>query len=168
MALIVETGSGSASADAYDSLANVDSYFTDRPTHSLFSTWDAATDANKESAIRQATEYLDTKYRWRGIRATSIQSLEWPREGVYNSRGLELTGQVPAKVKKAVAEMAARALSETLTADKDRSGYTKSEKVDVIEVEYSANAPTQKVYAYVDDLVREYVTSSLTNDLVRA
>ena len=44
--------------------------------------WAAATDARKETAIRQATRLLETLVRWRGEPTSVTQALAWPRAGL--------------------------------------------------------------------------------------
>lgn len=168
MTLIVETGEGLATSDAYDSLVNVNKYFTDRPTHPLYLIWEKAGNSDRESAIRLATEYLDYKFSWKGVKATSTQMLEWPRELVYDSRGQELIGVIPTNIKKALAELAVRSLSSSLLEDKSRTSFTKREKIDVIEVEYLASAPSQPVFSVVNSLLKDYIISLISKDLVRA
>lgn len=113
MALEVETGSGSATAESYISVADADSY------HSLNgnpSSWSGATTGEKESALRQATQYLDDKYqsRWRGERALSSQALRWPRVNVYDDDGFAVSStSIPAKLKQAVAVVALEVIGGT-------------------------------------------------------
>ena len=47
-------------------------------------------------------------------------------------------------MKDACAELAFQALSTNLVTVNDRGGAIKRQKVDVIEIEYADNAPTQK------------------------
>jgi hypothetical protein len=61
--------------NAYLSLADADTYFASRVDHA---TWDAATAADKASALIEATSHIDAE-SWRGARAVSTQALAFPR-----------------------------------------------------------------------------------------
>ncbi|WP_434033588.1 DnaT-like ssDNA-binding protein [Cupriavidus sp. a3] len=102
MALVVEDSTGKPDANSYVSVAEADSYHGDRGN----ANWSAAT--TKEAALINATSYVDSLYRFQGLRASDTQALEWPRAGV--------TG-IPKRLKDAVCELALRALSGPLAAD---------------------------------------------------
>ena len=59
----------------------------------------AASDAQKEEALKHATQFLDT-LPWKGERATSHQSLSWPRKGIFRDDGSPIEG-VPPEVQEA-------------------------------------------------------------------
>jgi len=67
---------GGDSADAYDSLANVDDFITNE----IFdhSDWESLTDAQKVAAIREATRDIDS-LQFVGSRYYDSQTLEFPR-----------------------------------------------------------------------------------------
>lgn len=108
MAIEVEDGTGLADADSYISLADADTYAT---AYGL-TTW-TGTDAAKETALRQATEYLDTSFDWIGELKTNTQALGWPRDDAEDRDGRELIG-VPVRVQRATVQVAALALSGAL------------------------------------------------------
>ena len=74
MALVVEDGTGLSTAESYISVADADTYHSDRGN----ALW-TGTDAVKEEALRQATEYLDATYDWKGSISLTTQALNWPR-----------------------------------------------------------------------------------------
>ena len=80
MALTVETGSGSATADAFVSVADCDTYCEARG----LTDWTGAEDSPasiKEAAIRRATAHLSGAYAWKGARTKGReQALAWPRK----------------------------------------------------------------------------------------
>ena len=78
MALVVEDGTGVTGADSYVSIAEADTY----AAANGLTSWASATAAAKEIALRQATRYVDTRYRFRGSRLGLRQPLEWPRGDV--------------------------------------------------------------------------------------
>jgi len=109
MALNVENGSGSANADSYVTLEEATAYLAkygfDEDT-----SWSAATDAQKEDAIRRATqEYLEGIYynAWRGSIRTYSQKLSWPRTGAHDDAGRTInSNEVPDQIKEASALVA--------------------------------------------------------------
>lgn len=107
MALIVEDGTVVANADAYVSVADTDTYHTNRGN----TLWTGAV-GDKEAAIRKATDYIDKRFGllFRGIKSSSQQELQWPRIDAYDNSGYTLAGIVPTQLKKAVYEYALRAL----------------------------------------------------------
>lgn len=86
-AFVVEDGTGLTNANTYCSIATADEYFL---AYGAPIAWTGSTDAQKKTALRQATEYLEDVYggRWRGSVVSSEQALSWPRSGVYDHRGL--------------------------------------------------------------------------------
>lgn len=160
MAVVVEDGTGLANADAYVSQADTDAYWAARTTNTLAAAWAAASSTLKDSAIRVATEYLDTKYSWKGLKLSSAQSLVWPRTGVFDELDTELVTQVPVGVEKACYELAARALSEDLRADSTQDDFIESEKIGPMETKFRAGSTALPTYRIVNDLVAPYVLSS--------
>lgn len=108
MTLTVETGAGLSNADAYAAIATVDAYATAR----ALTAWTGA-DTVKEAAIREATVYLDTSYAWKGAIEEETQALAWPREGVTDREGREVTG-LPQRVVDACCELAVMKITAAL------------------------------------------------------
>jgi hypothetical protein len=153
MTIIVEDGTGLADAESYISVGDANTYHAARGN----TDWAALSDADKESALRRATDYMLQAYRsrWSGQRATSTQALDWPRYGVIVD-WFELSSDVvPVAVERACAELALRASSADLAADLERG--IKRQKVDVIETEYDTASPQQKRYRAVDNLLAPYL-----------
>ena len=166
MALTVETGSGSATADSYISLVDA----ATRHTNLGNTAWAAlASDTVREQYLRRATEYLEGAYRprWKGYRKTATQALSWPRTDVY----LEAYTQgaagsyphlvadtiVPNEVKNACADLALKAATVTLAEDLGQAVV--SEKIDVIEITYDKNAPAYTQYRAIDMMLALYLKS---------
>lgn len=175
--LTVEDGSGLADANTYISQADADAYFADRDNV----VWAAAEADAKAAALIQATQYLDTRYTFKGQRLTTTQALEWPRQPVpivsqvgfivdiWSSQSDFFAWPVQ-RIKDACCEAALRALSASLYTDQDPS-IVLSEKVGEIAVSYSESVRNggQNRIAIVDDLIRRYITSGGANvALVRA
>jgi hypothetical protein len=167
MPLLVEDGTGLANADAYVSVAYVDSYNDDfRAT----AAWTAASTATKELAIRQATQYVDSVYggRWVGSPVLYEQALDWPRYDVYDQDGKYIASDtLPTALLQATSEMAIRAVSESILPDIDANegGNVKRYrvKVDVLEeeTEYvgAGNSPYKR-YTLVNKLLRDILIGS--------
>ena len=78
MALVLtkETGTGSATANSYASVADADGYFE---AHLYASLWVAAVAADKAAALVWATRLIDTQFQFNGFKANTVQALQWPR-----------------------------------------------------------------------------------------
>lgn len=173
MALVVETGTGSATAESYISVADASTYHTNRGN----SAWAAlASDTVREQSLRKATDYMEQVYRlrWLGYRVTITQALSWPRDEVQR---LDLTllnqysyyenNVVPPEVKNACAELALKAASGELLPDLGQGVIRK--KVDVLEVEYDKYSPQSKRYTAIDRLLAPFLSgSSVSRTVVRS
>lgn len=158
MALIVEDGTGLSTAESYISVVDADTYIA--AYKGADTTWDAALDAAKEVAARQATQYLDGFYTWKGIKLTSTQALDWPRSDVYDEREVLITG-VPTALENATAEMMFLIITGvTIIENIDKSKQAIREKVDVIEVEYQIGASVQPSFPIVGRLLAALTIST--------
>jgi len=161
MALIVETGSGSATAESYISVADATTYHNARGNEDA---WDAIDD--KEAALRKATDYMGQKYRglWAGVRANNEQALDWPRYDVPKVDGpggyrsfpnYYPFDVVPVEIMRACAELALKTADGELLVDTDRA--TQSESVGPLSVTYFDSSGQQKRFAAVDGLLRPFI-----------
>ena len=147
--LTVETGTGSASSDSYVTVAECDAYHV---AHGG-TAWAAIVD--KEAAIRNATQYLDSMYRFRGTPTVSGQALRWPRSGVLVDGYSVDWSSVPKQVKNATCELAARS---GLFADVSAQ-YVTDVQVGPIKRTMSGLGNNGQVrYAVVDAMVRDLVS----------
>ena len=178
--LTVEDGTGLADANTYIALADADAYFANR----INDTWLNGTDDQRSSALIQATQYLDSRYTFKGVPLTDTQALQWPRQAppyqttvgfiteVYAGDST-LTAQLAwpvQRVKDATCEAALRALSGGLYTDED-SRIVTSEKVDVVAVTYAEHSRNggQVRIAIIDDLLKPVLASNGYNlQVVRA
>lgn len=107
--LIVEDGTGKSNADSYDSVANATTYLTAYKNATDLAVWTAASDAEKDRAMRVATRYVDAAYgnRFAGYRVLRTMSLLWPRYGSSDRDGYWIAPNVvPTQVAHATIEMA--------------------------------------------------------------
>lgn len=156
------TLTGSA-ADSYESVDNADTYATAHFIGTDLTTWNGASNADKEAALRQATQFIDANFRDRfpgRIRSTP-QALEWPRSGAQDRAG-RILNDVPDVVKNATVELAKDRLVDgsNLVPAESRGGQIKREKVDVLEVEYMDGAPAGTWYRWAEKLLSLVLTSA--------
>ena len=146
MALIVEDGTSLPNADSYLSVVAADAYHAAMGN----AVWQPLPAADKEAALRRATQYLDTRYRWRGEPLTTTQALAWPRTAA----------QWPVRrLQDATAELALRAAEQgSLYAD-EGAAAVKSETVGSISVTYADAQRGQVKFTIVDDMLAGLVAS---------
>lgn len=165
MALIVEDGTGVSGADSYPSVAEIDTYWTNRPHSPLAAVWLALTTAAKEGCAREGTAFLDANYGrdYLGIRRSSSQGLLFPRSEAYDEADFPLPGR-PMALVYAVAELAARAASAPLSEDAPRGGRIKSktETVGPIteSITYADAAPSETAYGAVVGIIEPLLRRS--------
>ena len=150
MALTVEDGTGKATAESYGSVADATAYFAARGNTAWAS---LASDALREAALRQATEYLDAVYagRWKGDRYTAAQALSWPRYNVLVDGYALDADTLPTALVRATFELALRASAGELLSD--AGAQVKSETVGPISVTYADGARQGTRYALVESML---------------
>jgi len=163
MAFTVEDGTGLSTSNTYVTVAEVNTYWTDRG--GAPAAWTALGNTAKQGLIVKACDYLDVRFRWRGIRQNESQNMEWPRLNAQKDDGAIVIG-VPTEVKEAVAEYATRAASSDLAPDpsyQDENAplASKREKVGPIEVEVQfeggGSINTFRKYPAADAKLRELI-----------
>lgn len=159
--LITEDGTGRADAEALASVAAADAYHASRGNVA----WAGALTADKENALRRATDYMSIyRAKWKGRRMGMVQSLDWPRYGVQlddvgfgRYAALVPPNTVPVQVVQACCELAIRALSGPLAADLERQVI--AETIGPIKTEYAPGAPQYVRYRAVDAMLKMYLES---------
>lgn len=161
MGFVVEDGTGVSGANSYCSVADANSYFSDRG----ISEW-VGTDDVKSHALVRATDFIDTTFgtRFLGEKISASQSLEFPRT---------LFTGIPKELLKACAEYALRALNAKLIPDPPQEGAfaVKLERVIVGPIEemktYDTNVPGRiERYPAADFLIYKLLKSQAS--VVRA
>lgn len=161
MALIVEDGSGLSTAESYVSVAECDTYFAALGNE----TW--ADVENKEAALRKATQYIDSQYRFRGDKGSIAQALSWPRFSVEYDGYAFPANEIPKRLKSATCELALKSASADLLADVSAQ-YAEEVKVGPIVKKMSGlNNGGQKRFALVDSLLSEFVSSGSGSASIR-
>ena len=160
---VVETGTGLSVS--YLSIADADAYPL---SHSGSTAWSGASDAEKESALRLATQYLDAKHagKWRGTKYSTTQALAWPRSGAYDIENCLIEYNViPQVLKDACAELALKVIGgDTLLGDIDEPGDIKSESTKAGPIEtsttYVGGKSQVKKYSLVECLLKSLLTDN--------
>lgn len=133
MALTTEDGTGKSDAESFVSLADAETYFTN---HVAPAQWSAASDAQKEAALRYATAWVDLGFDWPGSVVSTSQALGWPREGVTDRDGREIASNVvPQSVQDATCEVAAVHLSKAVNEVLARGGQISRLKISPVELD---------------------------------
>jgi len=147
---------GGNTASSYISLEEADHYHTNHRSQNT--EWFAVTDVEKRRHILWAMSSIETYFKWKGTKATTRQSLEWPRYRAYDDNkyliGYDYTLSVytiPTQVKNAVSEMAYQLMignSSAGTTPQELTGL----KIDVIELKFNEAATDAKS---IPDVIRE-------------
>lgn len=168
---VVEDGTGKADANSYISEADADQYVEN---HSGDADWLAGAQADKEKALRLATQYIDNEYRgcFKGVRANEDQALAWPRSGATDEDDRPIESDVlPQVLLDATTEMALVSFGGTELMPSDSSfGTIKKERNEVgpieEEIEYMGGKDPFVYYRIVEDLLEGITTSG--NELIRS
>ena len=171
MPLIVETGTASSTSESFASVADADTYFSNRN----ITAWTLLTTADKEAALRRATDYMAQAYRerWHGTRVTSTQALDWPRwnvpmrdaPGGYGSVPAYYSStSVPAEVRNACITMALKAAAGELAPDIEPQ--TTSESVGPISVSYAPGSRQTVRYQAVDKMLSVFLKDGGSGSMV--
>lgn len=165
MSLIVEDGTGLATAESLSSVAEFLAY------HASIGNTSATTltTAETEQCLRKATAFMLGRYRsrWGGYRKTTTQAQDFPRSLMPIKDAPTLYGSsasyyddasTPQAVKDACNSLALRAFTATLLADQSRT--KKSVTVGPITTVYDDVAGQAKIYAEVDAMLQPYLKNS--------
>ncbi len=172
MALTIEDGTVVANADSYTDASDVDTYFTDTDG-SIPVAWSNLTTAVQEAYLRQATRFLDSKYRtlWIGTRYDADQSLEWPRTGATTRDGFTLTvSTIPKELIWATSELCRRLLTAAsldpdLTDErKVRSERLRAEPLEIQSV-FESVGSSHTIYQRVDLLLGRILRTTTPSGL---
>jgi hypothetical protein len=101
---------GADTQNAYILVATATSHHADRGNDA----WTEFTAVEHQQGIIRASDFIDKRFgrRFRGLRRTKEQGLEWPRLDAFDDDGFLMTSvdQIPRQIQKACAEYALRAL----------------------------------------------------------
>ena len=165
--MIVENGTGLPNADSYVSVEFADSYFSARGV----SAWVALTQTQKEQALIKGTDFIDSIYQWYGKKATTEQSLRFPRVNLRDYEGQEVVG-VPNCLKQAVCDASMLSANGTeLFQTKNENGDVVSETITTLSFTYSKSDKSEKttqttLYDSINTKLRGLFKESSQNKVV--
>lgn len=156
MALVVETGSIVAGAEAYASVAAYKAY------SDLYGvSYSAYTDAQIETYLRQATRYLQQSFRqrWKGVRVSSAQVLDFPRYGIIVDQYYAVASTtVPVDVVNANIILAQKVAAGT-DLFPDATQKASQETIGPITVKYEQGSSQRAQFDAVEALLAPYLSS---------
>ena len=155
MTLIVEDGTGLATAESYATVAQADAYHAAMGN----TAWASLATAAKEVALRLASQYMTVLYQWRGNKFNLDQALAYPRD-------FAVWPQQP--IINACAELALKSTQGALVADEDAASV-RSVTVGPISTTFNdVKRSGQKRYVVADQLLKPYVYSAKAVRVERA
>ena len=173
MAFVLETGAGLTNSNAYISVTFFKEFHSDRGRSiGEFS----ATEIS--AAIIRATDYIDKRFgkKFKGSKANSGQSLEWPRSDVWDNSGDRVdSDELPKQLLNATAEYTRLALAfNDLLPTPARGFATIDETTGGVVTTQTHVARTRQVVGPIEDEIwyhdtakREFIRSGgATSDLV--
>ena len=141
--LVLEDGTGIATANAYVDATEADTILGVNPT--AYATWTALTPAEMDTYLVWASNWLDDYIDWNGYKTVVTSGMRWPRCGVCDRDGIMIPEDViPEQLKQAVAETAVWLIGNQAAASGGTNGNLpegiKRVKADVVEIEFFDNA----------------------------
>jgi len=158
--------SGATNANVYPSLAEAHAYFD---TQLYATNWTGSYADQQNKALLMATRLIDEQIIWNGQKYSEIQSLRWPRDGIYDPDGYYVSSTIiPQFLKNAVAELAGQLIGSNRTAESDTKGF-KRLKAGELELEIDKTDVPEVLPDSVWEMVRHYgiKRSEMNVDLVR-
>jgi hypothetical protein len=127
---------GASDANSYATVAEANSYFD---TQLYKDNWEGSYSDQQTVALIFATRVIDEQMDWYGYKVTSEQALRWPRDGILDQDGYDVSHLIiPQFLINAVAEFAGYLIGENRTAENDTKGFSKM-KGDVLELTIDKN-----------------------------
>lgn len=169
MAFVPEDGTGLSTANSLATLAFATDYWASR---SPSTAWLSGGTAKQQLWLVQATDYVERRYRFDGIKKTYLQALSFPRTDLAERDGqLVPDNVVPPRVSAAVAF-----LGNTIANGwdpnpiLDHGGRIKSESLGAgaLSTTYMDSALIEDAIAYVDGLLFPFLSASGVADTTAA
>ncbi len=161
------------SSNSYVTLAEATAYFADRLNSSANGDWAtdssgvARTTAVKEAALVTATRRIDEE-QFLGLKASTTQSLKWPRVAVYDEDGIAFSASaIPERVKQATYLTALELLKVDFLAE-SYMGNIKTLKTGTLEIEQFMQRISGKLPSEAFRLLRFVMAGAGGGRLIRA
>lgn len=157
--LVVETGTGSSTANSYCTRAFADAYFLARANPD----WLRKPEDARDSALIKGTQYIDDEYTWTGVKGTKAQALEWPQSGADDGEYAVDTDEIPVRVQQATAESALAELTIAggLRVSDPTAGSIQASTVKIggitVSDQYGSPKSSRRILPTVDRLLRPFV-----------
>lgn len=142
--MVVENGEGLQNSNSYVDVTFADTYFSTRGV----TTWVTLTQEQKEFALINASDYIDSAFDWNGIKKSYEQSMRFPRKNLVDSDGYDVEG-IPTVLKEAVCECANK-LSQNVEMFKEleENGNVTSERIGELSFTYDTNGKPKDKTVY--------------------
>ena len=147
---------GTDTANSYVTEAEAEVYMDDRSYASAWSTF-----ADKSKLLITSSSFIDWYLKFKGTKATSAQSMQWPRLGAVRPDGVYVDSTIiPREVKIAVCEMALSSLESDRTDEDPLAGISQL-KVSSLSITAGPSKPNQtnrpvippKIHKILSDLL---------------
>lgn len=164
MSLVIINSPGLSTSNAYVSLATCTDVYIPENIH-ITDTWASLSTNDRSSCIIYATSLLDAEMSWIGTKASSTQSLDWPRTSVYDENGYAVTStDIPVFLQYACSYFAYDLSQSNRTAESSTLGFSRldagSLRMDIDKYDRSETMPVS-----VYELIKFY--GSKTNSQTR-
>lgn len=151
MAIVVEDGTGLTNANSYISVAESDDYANNT---FYVGEWNNLAANKKEVLLINATRFINSFYDFNGEKAFPTASLRWPRTGVCDLDGVDISSTiVPAGIKNATSEMAIFLASNNLLEEDETLGIS-SVKVDTLAITFERSEKGWRLPSTVNHYIR--------------
>ena len=135
--------------------------------------WTDGIPMKKQQALIRASHSFGVIYRDKllGTQVSyGVQTLEYPRTGVFINDVEQAEDSIPEAIKHAVCELALRELATPngIMPDLERGGDIKSVKADTVAIEFMDRASSFTSIPFVDKLLVNYISGSFSSGITVA
>jgi hypothetical protein len=146
---MIVTEIGNPEMNSYVSSTEAEDYFAQR-IHA--ETWEDID--NDESFLITATNNIDWYLSFPGIKTSTTQPLEWPREGVFDTKNQSSIDSniIPVKIKYAVLEFALSSIQADRTIDSDMAGLQEVQ-IGTLKVKSNSSGSWQETKTVIPEII---------------
>jgi hypothetical protein len=153
---------GASNSDSYNSLAELETYYT---AHGAPEGWSTLDDVAKCKHARNAAAWMDRRWPWLGLITYAVspaQALAWPRSGAVDRDGRTIDREtIPTGIKSLHAEVTKLAVEDKLQLSAlERGGLVASEQIGPISTSYFLGAPGGSSYPFLDSLASRFTSGA--------
>ena len=163
MALTIIATAKATNANSFITLADAELYMEGRLA---VTTWDAATDDDKNRSIKMATDRLELE-PWQGARTTQAQRLQWPRYGATDLGGWNYDqDEIPRPIEEATCELALALTDGTYAVAPDALAAYDRVRVGDIDVSPRSDYTPANLPDAVRDLIQHLLAAGVGDHTV--